>query len=122
MTEGKFFQDLVVWRQSMTLVEEVSRVTQAFPSEERYGLSSQLRRAAVSIPSNIAEGSQRRQRKVFVYFLRISLGSRAEVVVQLEIARRLGFLSSEAHQRLTEQADTIGKMLHGLIAAVERQY
>ncbi|MEQ1760622.1 MAG: four helix bundle protein [Vicinamibacterales bacterium] len=120
MANGQSFRDLLVWREAMSLVEDVYRATQSFPTEERYGLSSQLRRAAVSIPSNIAEGSQRKYAKVFVHFLRIALGSRAEVAVQIEIAKRLNLVSVAEHQMLAQRTDAVGRMLNGLISALER--
>jgi four helix bundle protein len=83
------YKDLVVWRKAMDLVEEIYRLTNKFPSNEKFGLTSQMRRAAVSIASNIAEGRYRRSRNDFRHFLVISFGSGAEVETQLEIAKRL---------------------------------
>src|SRR5437870_2161550 len=83
------YKDLIVWQKSMELVKEVYRITGKLPNHELYGLSNQLRRAAVSIPSNIAEGQQRRGTKEFTQFLRISYGSAAEVETQLLIAKDL---------------------------------
>jgi four helix bundle protein len=83
------FRDLDVWQESMRLVEDVYRVTAAFPREEKYGLTSQLRSAAVSIPSNIAEGSRRKRIKTYLFHLEVALGSQGEIDVQVEIAERL---------------------------------
>ena len=86
------FRDLDVWQESMLLVEEIYRLTARFPSEERFGLTAQLRKAAVSIPSNIGEGARRKRRGPNLNHLQIALGSQGEVDVQAEIAKRLGFL------------------------------
>ena len=85
------FRDLDVWHEAMTLVEEIYGVTKRFPADERFLLGSQLRRAAVSIPSNIAEGSRRKRRRANLYHLDVALGSQGEVEAQLEIAERLGY-------------------------------
>src|SRR6185503_11185826 len=89
-TEGSF-RNLKVWQVAMTLVEDVYRVTSTFPPQERFGLTSQLRRAAVSVPSNIGEGRRRKRQKVLGNHLDIALGSQGELEVQLEIAKRVGF-------------------------------
>ncbi len=86
-------KDLEVWKLSMDFVLEIYSVTQHFPVEEQYGLTSQLRRAAVSVPSNIAEGAARNTPKEFICFLYISLGSLAEIETQLEVCSRLEYLS-----------------------------
>lgn len=109
------YRDLLVWQQSMSLAEEVYKVTGDFPKTEIYGLTSQLRRAAVSVPSNIAEGQARNSTGEYVQFLGVSKGSLAEVETQLEIACRLGWLSPADKERLLAQADEIGRMLAGLI-------
>jgi four helix bundle protein len=122
MTATNSFRDLEVWRESMLLVEDIYGVSQHFPAEERFGLTSQLRRAAISIPSNIGEGSRRKRRKVFVNHLDIALGSQAEVDVQSEIALRLKFLSEIQHTRLQSRVDRIGRMLNGLIVSLQPDY
>ena len=95
-------KDLDAWKQAMELVENIYRVTASLPKEETYGLAAQLRRAAISIPSNISEGSGRRSNKEFMNFLNISLGSVAEIETQLLIAERLGYVTvSESLQQLT---------------------
>jgi four helix bundle protein len=116
------FRDLEVWHEAMLLVEEIYGASRNFPSEERFGLTSQLRRAAISIPSNIGEGSRRKRRKVFVNHLDIALGSQAEVDVQSEIALRLKFLSEIQHARLQSRVDRIGRMLNGLIVSLQPDY
>ncbi|MDT0686867.1 four helix bundle protein [Autumnicola psychrophila] len=86
-------KDLDVWKKSMDLVEIIYKVSTKFPSSEMYGLTNQIRRASVSVPSNIAEGAGRSSDKELLYFLNVALGSLAEVETQIEIALRLGFIS-----------------------------
>jgi four helix bundle protein len=112
------FRGLRVWQLSMRLVEDVYAATRSFHADERFGLTAQLRRAAVSIPSNIGEGKRRKRQRVFLNHLDIALGSQAEVDVQLEIARRLRFLSDHQHQQLQRSVDEVGRMLNGLIASM----
>ena len=92
------FRDLLVWQQSMLLVREVYALSATLPLDERFGLSAQLKRAVVSIPSNIAEGARRRRPLTFKYHLEVALGSQAEIDVQLEIAKDLGFIDEAAHR------------------------
>ena len=106
----------------MTLVENIYRVTATFPRDERFGLTAQLRRAAVSIPSNIGEGKRRKRERVYLQHLEIALGSQAEVDVQLEIARRVGFLRTDDYERLAEQVNEVGRMLNGLISSIRQAH
>jgi four helix bundle protein len=99
----------------MNLVGEVYRLCALFPRDERFGLSAQLKRAAVSIPSNIAEGARRRRRKPFLLHLEVALGSQAELEVQLELAARLGFVHEADYSAVHEQTDHVGRMLNRLI-------
>ena len=101
----------------MALVEEIYSISRRFPSDERFGLTAQLRRATVSIPSNIGEGSRRKRRKAFLYHLDIALGSQGEVDVQLEIAVRLGYCAEPAATR--ERVNRVGRMLNGLIESLQ---
>ena len=103
----------------MLLVEDVYRVSRGFPADERFGLTSQIRRAAVSIPSNIAEGGRRKRRKAHLNHLDIALGSQAEVDVQLEIALRLGYLNEPEYGRIGARVAEIGRMLNGLIDSLQ---
>jgi four helix bundle protein len=105
----KSYRELRVWQQSVDFCVKVYKVTSIFPKEELYGLTSQIRRASVSIPSNIAEGQARNTTGEFSQFLGISKGSLAEVDTQLEIAKRLGFLSGESFQLFENEIETIGK-------------
>jgi four helix bundle protein len=98
----------------MDLVEEVYRLTKGFPKEEVYGLTNQLRRAAVSIPSNIAEGQTRSHVKEFFQFLSTAQGSLAEVQTQIELAGRLKYLSEEQVRSAVERADSLAKQLYSL--------
>ncbi len=121
MTDSKSFRDLIVWQRSMDLVERIYEISSRFPRDERFGLTSQIRRAAVSVPSNIGEGARRKKPKVFVQHLDIALGSQAEIEVQLEIARRLRFLSAADYKKLQKTVEEIGRMLNGLILSQQSQ-
>lgn len=105
------FKDLIVWQKSMALVTEVFRFTKDFPSEEKFGLINQMRRAAVSIPSNIAEGHVRNSRKVFKQFIAIARGSCAELETQNLISRSLGFVNETDFRKLEDQIIQVAKML-----------
>jgi four helix bundle protein len=110
----RHFRELIAWQKAMDLVESIYRSTDKFPSYERFGLTNQLRRAAVSIPSNIAEGQGRASTKDFLHFLSISRGSLQEVQTQVELARRLDYLGEQASQNLTESAEELARILNGL--------
>ena len=112
MSTIKSYRDFEVWQKSMDFVEDVYKALSKFPKEERYGICDQIRRAAVSIPSNIAEGFGRDTPKEFAHFLAIARGSLYETMTQLEIASRLGYLAPNSG--LYPQAETIGKMLNSL--------
>lgn len=116
---GQCYKDLVVWKKSVDLALGIYHVTNAFPREELYGLRSQLRRAAVSVPSNIAEGQGRRMPREFRQFLRHSRGSLMEIETQLIIAARLKYLGSDSCESLLAEASQIGRMLNGLIASMD---
>jgi len=115
--EIKSFRDLEVWQVSMALVERTYALSERFPAAERYGLTSQLRRAAVSIPSNIAEGHGRSTRS-YRYHLGVARGSEAELQTQIELAVRLGFINREASAPVKELAARSGMMLNRLIASL----
>lgn len=110
------YRDLETWHRAMALVKAVHIATRHFPKDELYGLTSQLRRAAVSIPSNIAEGCGRNSRKALHYFVGQARGSLAEVETQIEIAKDLGYLNLESAAALLAQAAQLGRMLTGLRA------
>lgn len=110
----------MVWQKAMLLVEEVYRLTQVLPADERYGLASQLRRAAVSVPSNIAEGHARSSTKEYLHHVSFAFGSLAEMETQVELCKRLGYLVSEDSMRFDGLSDEVGKMLRGLRAGLAR--
>lgn len=110
----KSYQELEVWRKAMTFVEIVYRAAQAFPREEQFGLTSQLRRAAVSIPSNIAEGQGRHTTQAFQHHLSIAYGSLQETETQIMLAHRLGYLPQSDQDQLLSAASEIGRLLNGL--------
>ena len=111
----KSYKDLWVWQKSMSLVFEVYRVIGNLPKEELYALSSQIRRSAVSIPSNIAEGQQRNSTKEFINFLSIAKGSNAELQTQLIICVGLHYLSEDEINTAMQLSNEVGKMLNALI-------
>jgi len=119
MAYSQSFRDLKVWKKSMDLVERIYVVSKRFPPDERFGLTAQIRRASVSVPSNIGEGSRRKKRNVFLNHLDIALGSQAEVEVQLEIAYRLKFLPALEYKRTQAAVEEIGRMLNGLTMSLQ---
>ena len=112
------FKDLIAWQKAMDLVEEIYRLTDALPAREHYGLSNQLRRAAVSVACNIAEGQARYSRKDFRHFLRVAKGSLAEIETQVLIARRLGYVNQDSCDRCLERIKELGRILAGLISSL----
>ena len=108
------FRDLRVWQLAMDLVELVYRLTRSFPRNEIYGLASQIQRAAVSVPSNIAEGHTRENTKEYHHHLSMSQASLAELETQLEIAIRLRYVSLQETRSIAEHAESLGKQLHAL--------
>src|SRR5216683_6912569 len=105
---------------AMKLVEEVYAITKGFPKEELYGLTQQLRRAAVSIPSNIAEGHCRNGRKEFVHHLSIALGSLGELETQVMISERLGYIAAPESSKILASAAEAGRIIGGLMHSLER--
>ncbi|MCB1317823.1 MAG: four helix bundle protein [Leptospiraceae bacterium] len=114
MSKLKSYQDLEVWKKSIDWVEKIYLISANFPAAERFGLTSQVRRAAVSVPSNIAEGAARSGTGEFLQFLSVASGSLAEVETQLILAGRLKMLPEPEMQQLLEQAGEINRMLSGL--------
>ena len=119
-TPVKSYRDLIVWKKSVELVEDVYILTNGFSSSEKFGLTSQMRRSAVSIPSNIAEGWGRKRTGNYVQFLSIASGSLAELATQLEISFRLGFCNKNRKDELENRMTEIGKMLFVLIQKLEK--
>ena len=113
--------DLVVWQKAMDLVEMVYRMTRAFPKEEMYGLSIQLRRAAVSVPSNIAEGQGRHTTRDFLHFLGVAHGSLKEVETRVLIARRLNYVPEQQQTTFAALASEVGRLMNGLTASLRKK-
>ena len=111
----KTFRDLLVWQKSMTLVTEIYKISTGFPKDEAYGLTSQLRRCAISIPSNIAEGYGRNSTNEYLHFLRIATGSLYELQTQIEISMNLNYLKRANFDELYEYSREIERMLSSLI-------
>jgi len=114
----KTHKDLDVWKKAVDLSAEVYRQTGTFPKEEVYGISSQMRRAAVSIASNIAEGAARRTDRDFIHFLHIALGSASELDTQCEIVQRLEMADNRELDRLQQKTNEVSRMIQGLIRSV----
>ena len=115
---GQSYRDLIAWQKGIELVATIYRVTQLFPKEELYGLTAQLRRAAVSIPSNIAEGQGRKSKPEFRHFLHNAAGSLMELETQLTIAAVLGYLSREKEAEILIQTNELGRIINGLILSL----
>jgi len=114
MVSGKPHTRLEAWKIAMDLVEETYRITEHFPAQEKFGLTSQMRRAAVSIPSNLAEGAARDSQKEFARFLSIARGSLSELDTQREIAIRIGFLKHQNNSKMSELLERTSKLITGL--------
>jgi four helix bundle protein len=121
MASPSAYRKLETWQYSMTFVENCYKATQRFPREEMYGLTSQLRRAAVSIPSNVAEGYCRRSTKVYANHVSIALGSHAELETCIELALRLGFLTKTEYAALEGQLASVGRLLNALHQSLEER-
>ncbi|MDX2112692.1 MAG: four helix bundle protein [Alphaproteobacteria bacterium] len=115
------YEDLTVWQKAMDLVERIYHTTESFPKKEQYRLVDQLSRAAVSVPSNIAEGSMRHTTKEFIRFVSVSQGSLAEVETQLIIAYRLRYIDKDNFSSTIGLAREVGKMLNALNQALEKK-
>lgn len=117
---GKTYRDLLVWQKAVELTVSIYKVTENFPQAELFGLTSQMRRAAVSIPSNIAEGKLRGGNKEFVYFLRIAFGSGGELETQIEIAKKLPKIGNIDYREVEALLTEVMKMLNVLITSVKK--
>ena len=120
MSKISTFRDLRVWQRGMDLMVSCYRLSRGFPRDERFGLTSQLRRAAVSVPSNIAEGNGRKHRREYVHHVSIAKGSVNEVESLLLAAERLGFVDRQAVTPLLQEAEEVSRGLLALIRALER--
>lgn len=115
------YKDLKVWQKARVLVKEVYMVTEGFPREDLYSLTDQIKRAVISIPSNIAEGFQRNHQKEFLQFLYHSYGSCAELETQIILAKDLGYIKEETFESLSESLLVIQKMLNSLISKCKQK-
>ena len=120
-TTFKSYRDLEVWRRSMQLAKRIYQVTQSFPSDERFGLTNQLRRASVSVPSNLAEGHARFGAGEFSRFISIAMGSIAEIETQVLLSTDLGYIKQALTYELLADLETIGKMLRGLAKSINKR-
>ena len=120
MTTG-YYSELKVWQKSMDLAVEIYKTVKLLPKEELYGLSDQMRRAVVSIPSNIAEGHQRSATKDYIRFLYIAKGSLGELETQIRLGERLGYFGEEKARQLFSQSEEVGRMLSGLIKSLQKK-
>lgn len=121
MTYIKSYKELIVWQKSILLVKEIFLLTMKFPKSELYGLVSQMRRAAISIPSNIAEGYGRRYIKEYLQFYSIAFGSSLELETQLVISKELSFVSDEDFARANKLLDEVCRMLNTMITKMEQK-
>jgi len=120
-TMSNHYRDLEIWRKGVDLVKQTYTITKQFPNDEMYGLTSQVRRAAVSVPSNIAEGQSRHSQKEFRQFLAIALGSIAELETQMIIACELGYTGEQCTKEILALTDTLTRMTKGLIKSLTAQ-
>lgn len=114
------FRELIVWQKSVSFVTEIYKLTEDFPKNEIFGLTSQIRRAAVSVPSNISEGHSRRSSLDYLQFLKISRGSLAELETQLLISKNLRYVSEENYVNFDEKIIELSKMLNALITSISK--
>jgi four helix bundle protein len=121
MAAIKDHRDLIVWQKAMDLVEMIYCTTKAFPREEIYGLTSQLRRAAVSIPSNIAEGNGRNSTRDYIHFLGMAYGSVKEAETQILIAERLRYIDCDRSGRLVQMTIKVARLISGLTNSLNRK-
>jgi four helix bundle protein len=119
--ERRDYRDLILWQKSMDLPVEVHETTLRLPRHELFGLTAQLRRAAVSIPSNIAEGAGRRTTREFTAFLHIARGSLSEVETQMRLAQRVGYLSSDNLTKAEDLCVQLGRLLNAVIRGLRRR-
>ena len=117
----KSYRDLDIWKRSRTMVTTIYRATSAFPKREMFGLTSQLRRAAVSVPSNIAEGAARLYTREYIRFLSNALGSIAELETQLLVSVDLGYITEQRIQSIMQELDEIGRMTRRLVQRLEER-
>ena len=117
---NKPHKNLDVWKKAVDLVQQIYDLTKIFPKNEDYSLTSQMRRAAISVPSNIAEGAARQTKKEFIQFLHMAQGSLSELDTQIEIAKRLGYFSEDQNKKTLEIMQDVDRMLSGLIKSLKK--
>src|SRR3989442_15043188 len=115
------YRDLRVWQQAMTLAEACYRITRQFPKEELYGMTSQIRRAAASVPANIAEGRGRENRGEYIQFLRVAQGSLKELETHVLLSQRVGLATGPAAEPILADCELVGKMLRALIRSLQEK-
>ena len=115
-TSVKTFRDLKIWQQGIAIVKDIYQLSRRFPKEEMYGLTSQMRRAAISIPSNVAEGFKRNSEKEYRKFLFVALGSAAELETQVIISNELNYIGNSELARVCTKLDSLSKMIYRLIS------
>jgi four helix bundle protein len=116
----KTHKDLDVWKDSVSFVTDIYRITKKYPKEEQFGLTSQIRRSAVSIPSNIAEGAARKSGNEFKQFLHIAMSSASELDTQLLISNNLNYITGKEYDELSSKLSSISRMLQGLIKSIDK--
>lgn len=116
------YEDLKIWQSGYKIALQAYRISKIFPKEEMYGLTSQMRRSATSIPSNIAEGALRGSKKEFAQFLYIARGSLAEFKTQLRLAHDLGYLEMNTYKEMNDRLDELGKMINGFLSSLTTTY
>lgn len=119
--ECRSHKDLIVWQKGLELAVAIHRLTENFPRHERFGMVARLRRAAVSIPSNIAEGAARRTTRDFIAFLHIARGSLAELETRLLLAERTACVTPAAVEKIISLADEVGHMINGMLRGLQRR-
>jgi len=117
---NKPHKNLDVWKKAVDLVQQIYDLTKTFPKNEDYSLTSQMRRAAISVPSNISEGAARQTKKEFINFLHMAQGSLSELDTQIEIAKRLGYFSEDQNKKTFEIMQDVDRMLSGLIKSLRK--
>lgn len=120
MAKGQSYRELIAWQKAMKLVTEVYKMAEGFPKVEVFGLASQLRRAIVSVPSNIAEGQGRDSTKEFIHHLSIAYGSLMEAETQIQIAANLRYITQADADRVIDQAAEVGRLMNGLSRSLRR--
>ncbi len=121
--EGKIgtYKDLIVWQKAILLVTDVYKLTKTFPQDDRFGLVSQLNRAVISVPSNIAEGWGRELSKNYLQFLRVSRGSLMEAETMILISKNLNYIDEKEFKEISKKIEEVGKILQGLIKSVQQK-